>query len=103
MTTPEKAIDLMSFVFDEEVEIQKKRDKKVDEEFASRRNDFKAVFLGSPAGRRVLSYLLNESGVFETSFTGNSRTFYNEGKRDIGLDIMDHCFNILDMDHGESE
>lgn len=35
-------------------------------------------------GRRIAWRLLEECGVFKLSFTGNSTTFFNEGKRSIG-------------------
>lgn len=49
--------------------------------------DLKKI-LAHPEGRRFIWRLLSESGVFRTSFTGNSTTFFNEGKRDIGLLIL---------------
>jgi hypothetical protein len=49
--------------------------------------------LKDPEGRRFLWKVLGDAGVFRSSFTGNSETFYNEGKRSLGLailkDIMD--------------
>ena len=39
-------------------------------------------------GRAFLRWLLGECGVYRTSFTGNSTTFFNEGKRDIGLQVL---------------
>lgn len=39
-------------------------------------------------GRAWANDLLGKCGVFRTSFTGNSATFFNEGKRDIGLLVM---------------
>lgn len=47
------------------------------------RLDMQAV-LATPEGRRVLWWFLGACGLFETSFTGDSRTFFNEGKREIG-------------------
>jgi hypothetical protein len=47
------------------------------------------------AGRRLVWRLLSRAGVFTSSFTGNSATFFNEGKRDMGLfilaEIMEAC------------
>ena len=47
------------------------------------------------AGRRLVWRLLSRAGVFTSSFTGNSTTFFNEGKRDQGLfllsEIMEGC------------
>jgi len=97
---PETAIDQLNFMFDEEIEIQEKREKRSEEEARKIRMDYKDTFLGSAAGKRVLSDLLNACGVFESSFTGNSRTFYNEGKREIGIILLNNCFNLLDREDG---
>lgn len=40
-----------------------------------------------PAGRRFLNRMLTISRTFHESFTGNSTTFYNEGKRSIGVTL----------------
>lgn len=39
-------------------------------------------------GRRFIWRLLSRAGVFQSSFTGNSGTFFNEGRRDIGLWVL---------------
>jgi hypothetical protein len=56
--------------------------------------DFKWL-MSSEQGRRVASRLVGEAGIFQTSFTGNSETFFREGKRSMGLflvaQIMDHA------------
>lgn len=44
--------------------------------------------LSSVQGRRFIWGLLGKCHVFKTSFTGNSTTFFNEGKRDIGLRVL---------------
>lgn len=44
--------------------------------------------LKSKSGRWFLMRLLDATGVHADNFTGNSRTFYNEGKRQIGLLIL---------------
>ncbi len=49
--------------------------------------DIKRI-LDTDFGRRFVWRLLGLAGVFQTSFTGNSTTFFNEGKRDIGLKIL---------------
>lgn len=57
-------------------------------------DDFKWL-MGSKRGRRIVWRLLDETGVYRTSMTGNSSTFFNEGRRDVGLRLMaminDHC------------
>lgn len=49
--------------------------------------DFLAI-MDSPPGRRYIWRLLGQAGVFHSSFTGNSETFFREGKRAIGLWVM---------------
>ena len=46
-------------------------------------------------GRRFICKLLEDAGIFAPSFTGNSSTFYNEGRRSIALMFVpaleEHC------------
>lgn len=49
--------------------------------------DLRSV-LQSPAGRRFVWRYLTIGGVFQSSFTGDNATFFNEGRRDIGLKLM---------------
>jgi len=55
-------------------------------------NDVRHV-LSSVQGRRFVWRILDMAGVYRSSFTGNSTTFFNEGARNIGLrvlsDVMD--------------
>jgi hypothetical protein len=57
-------------------------------------NDFKWL-MSNKRGRRIIWRMLEKTGVFRTSFTGDSATFFNEGQRNIGLmlisDIHEHC------------
>lgn len=46
------------------------------------------LLMASKQGRSYTWWLLGLCGVFRTSFTGNSATFFNEGKRDIGLHVL---------------
>lgn len=50
--------------------------------------DFK-WFLSTPQGRRVCAKYIAFCGVLKTSFTGNSETFFNEGKRVVGLKLLE--------------
>jgi hypothetical protein len=65
------------------------RKKGLDERLA-RRTELADVhaLLSQRAGRRFVWRLLSECGVFKSSFTGNNSTFFNEGRRDIGLRFM---------------
>ena len=55
-----------------------------------RRLDQQALLslLKSRDGRWFIIRMLDSAGVNAQSFTGNSTTFYNEGKRQIGLEIL---------------
>lgn len=44
--------------------------------------------LSSAQGRRFMWRYLNGCGLFESSFTGNSTTFFKEGERNVGLRLM---------------
>ena len=44
--------------------------------------------LSLPEGRRFVWKLMSDAGVFRSSFTGNSQTFFNEGQRNMGLVIL---------------
>jgi hypothetical protein len=49
-------------------------------------------------GRRIVRRLLETTGVYRTSFTGNSETFFREGSRNVGLQILN-----LVMSHAPSQ
>jgi len=49
--------------------------------------DFKWV-MSNKRGRRFAWRLLEKAGVFRSSFTGNSETFFREGARNIGLQVL---------------
>jgi len=70
----------------------KKRKKKIDILREQDNEDLRNVLL-SPGGRRFIWKLLEECGVYKISFTGNSHTFFNEGKRQIGLRLIEDIFN----------
>lgn len=61
---------------------------------ASRKRDLSDLksLMSEPLGRRFMWSLLARAGVFLSCFTGNSTTFFNEGKREIGLQYM-HMIN----------
>lgn len=40
------------------------------------------------AGKEVIWAILAMCGLYSESFTGNSQTFYMEGKRAVGLEIL---------------
>lgn len=45
--------------------------------------------MGTPSGRRVLwSVIDGRCGTFGASYTGNSETFFREGRRAVGIELM---------------
>lgn len=57
-------------------------------------NDLKGV-MANANGRRFLWRLLEKTGLYKSSMTGNSQTFFLEGQRNIGLyllaQVTEHC------------
>lgn len=43
--------------------------------------------LRAPDGQEFLYWLINLTGVFSPTFTGNNNTFYLEGRRAVGLEV----------------
>jgi len=48
-----------------------------------------AYILAERPGRDLLWWLLGEAGVYASSYTGDNRTFFNEGRRDVGLRLLE--------------
>lgn len=55
--------------------------------------DFKWL-MGNKRGRRIVWRLLERTGVYRSSFTGNSETFFREGMRNVGLSLLDQIHSI---------
>lgn len=64
-------------------DIDRKKKVERDQEIA----DFKWL-MSDKRGRRFMWRLLDMTGLYRCSFTGNSTTFFNEGQRNIGLQLM---------------
>jgi hypothetical protein len=45
-------------------------------------------------GRRFVTRLLEKAGIYRTSFTGNSETFFREGMRNVGLFVLSEVMEI---------
>lgn len=45
-------------------------------------------------GRRFVTRLLDKAGIYRTSFTGNSETFFREGMRNVGLFVLSEVMEI---------
>lgn len=59
--------------------------------------DLRAV-MSSVEGRRFIWRFLSSTNLFQQSFTGNSETYFREGKRAIGLmlfrDLHESCHSL---------
>lgn len=68
---------------------EKVRKKGIDERLL-RRTELAdiATVLSTKSGRRFFWRLLSEAYIFKSCFTGNNSTFWNEGKREIGLKFL---------------
>jgi len=56
-------------------------------------NDLKKV-LSIVEGRRFIFNVLARAGIWKSSFTGNSSTFFLEGARSQGLFLLDHMMKV---------
>lgn len=52
--------------------------------------------LSTELGRWFFCRLLDRTNILKQSFTGNSETFFNEGKRKVGLAYMNDLASIGD-------
>lgn len=59
-------------------------------QYKKREKDQRAIYeiMTSPSGRWFITRLLDATGINAKSFTGNSETFYREGKRAIGIHVL---------------
>ena len=67
---------------------QVKKAGKKDQRTRDRQLDDMRGVMSSLEGRRFMWRWLSECGVFKSSFTGNSQTFFLEGQRNIGLMML---------------
>ncbi len=55
-----------------------------------------AATMSTKEGRAFIAWLLRECVVGERAFTGNSTTFFNNGKQEVGMVLLErvkeHCF-----------
>jgi hypothetical protein len=68
-------------------------------ELKTRQDDDLRTVMGTEQGRRFIWDLLGDAGVYRTSFTGNSETFFNEGKRQIGLSILGRITEVCPAEY----
>ncbi len=75
---------------DELFQVEKAKQKELSLKEKRRRDALvlsaKAV-IATEHGKRLLAWVINQTGVFAPCFTGNSTTFFLEGRRAVGLDL----------------
>jgi len=54
--------------------------------------------LTTESGRWFIARLLKNEGLHSSGFTGNSGTFYNEGRRSVAVDIYENIKRLLGVD-----
>jgi|SRR6476661_6502009 len=57
-------------------------------DLAKQRDDDVKFLLSTAQGRRFFWRYLGDCMVFQTCFDGSSRTFFNEGQRNVGLMML---------------
>jgi hypothetical protein len=72
---------------------QREKDKKRQAE-----TDLKEV-MSTAQGRRFVWRLIRQSGTFDVSFTGNNTTFFNEGRRSVGVELMTEAQSVAAADY----
>lgn len=70
----------------------KTHDKRKDVE-RELRNDISDI-VSTDSGRRFVWWLLSITGVYLPSYTGNSDTYFNEGRRAVGLEVMHRLASV---------
>lgn len=56
---------------------------------ALRKREALRRLLSDPAGREWVWDLLADCYIFGTTYTGNAETYFREGKRNVGLQVLD--------------
>lgn len=69
-------------------EIQAERQAEIEEAARQLREQFRQTFLGSQAGAKVLEYLLDYTMFLGSAYTGNAKTYFNEGAQAVGRHIL---------------
>lgn len=73
-----------------EEKAKEKKKKKTDlQSYKIHLDDIRSV-LSTPQGRRFVGFVFDLSGMLTQPYTGTSRTFFNNGKAEVGLELLDH-------------
>lgn len=66
----------------------------LDEQALKQREADLRALLDMPAGRRVLFGLIRDTGTFDNSFTGNSGSFFNDGRKSVGQALFHEVMRL---------
>ena len=72
----------------DENSVQARMIKYIQEQMVRKDKEALMDLLKTPSGRWFLMRLLDKTKVLSDCFTGNSSTFYNEGRRKVGVDLV---------------
>lgn len=72
----------------EDLDRRKDRDQKARNRDRDQEAEDMRWAMAQPQGRRLMSRILGLCGVYRSSYTGNSETFFREGMRNIGLILV---------------
>ena len=72
----------------EDEKVQAEETKKERENFMGRLEQAYRGVMSTDDGMVLLRHILDKTDFFASHFTGNARTYYNEGRADIGREIM---------------
>lgn len=79
-------------LLDPVIDLNRQRREREDEEAHRLRREAElddiAWLMSEQRGRRIMYRLLEMTSVFKSSFTGNSQTFFNEGRRAVGTTLI---------------
>ena len=74
----------------DEIQVRKETQERAEQGIASA---IEAI-ADTQQGREFLWWLLEICGVFTTSYTGNSDTYFNEGRRAIGNEVLHRLVKV---------
>jgi|GEM_PF-6440926 hypothetical protein len=69
-------------------------EEELNEQVRQQRDDDLRTLLGTKPGRRVLFALINNTGTFDSSFTGNSGSFFNDGRKSVGQALFHEVMRL---------
>ena len=67
---------------------------KIQKRLADERKSDLEWMLLNERGRRILFRLIEDTRSFEVSFTGNSGSYFNDGRKSVGLELFHEVMGI---------